>query len=204
MPSKGSVSNWLDQLQADDSLATQKLWERYFQRLVGLAHKKLQDLPRRALDEEDVALSVFDSFCRGARRGQFPQLLDRDNLWGLLVVLTSRKALNIRRDQRRQKRGGGAVRGESALAGPAGSAAGERGIEQIVAQEPSPEFALQVAEQCQRLLDSLGDDTLRSVAVRKMEGYSNEEIAAHFGCAPRTIERKLQRIRALWSREAPE
>jgi DNA-directed RNA polymerase specialized sigma24 family protein len=170
----GSVSQWLGQLQADDSVAAQKLWERYFQRLVGLAHKKLGDLPRCAMDEEDVALSVFASFCRGARQGQFPQLSDRDNLWGLLVVLTSRKALNVRRDERRQKRGGGLVRGKSALLGPPGSPEAEAGINVVMAQEPTPEFAAQVAEECRRLLDSLGDTELRSIAVCKMEGDTTE------------------------------
>jgi DNA-binding CsgD family transcriptional regulator len=43
---------------------------------------------------------------------------------------------------------------------------------------------------------------LRSVAVGKMEGLSNEQIAAQLGCAPRSVTRKLGRIRALWSQEA--
>src|SRR5207253_6336257 len=89
----------------------QRLWERYFRRLVGLARRKLQDTPRGAADEEDVALSAFDCFCRGAARGLFPQLADRDNLWRLLVTLTARKALQLTRRQPRPKRGG-AVRGE--------------------------------------------------------------------------------------------
>lgn len=61
---------------------------------------------------------------------------------------------------------------------------------------------MQVAEQCQRLLDGLGDETLRTVALRKMEGYSNDEIAAQLECAPRTVTRKLRRIRVLWNQEA--
>jgi hypothetical protein len=61
---------------------------------------------------------------------------------------------------------------EAALAGLAGCGAEETPLEQILGREPSPEFALQVAEECQRLLGSLVDDTLRSVALRKMEGHS--------------------------------
>ena len=49
---------------------------------------------RRAADEEDVALSAFDSFCRGAEQGRFPQLDGRDDLWHLLVVITVRKKPN--------------------------------------------------------------------------------------------------------------
>ena len=55
-----------------------------------------------------MALSAFDSFCRSAEQGRFPDLADRDSLWRLLVVMTARKATHLRRDEGRQKRGGGA------------------------------------------------------------------------------------------------
>src|SRR5262249_50229784 len=89
---KGSISRWLDQLAQGDRLAAEQLWRRYFHRLVGLARSKLRDTPRRVADEEDVALSTFDSFCRRAEQGQFPDLADREGLWALLMTMTSRKA----------------------------------------------------------------------------------------------------------------
>ena len=94
-PFEGSVTRWLHELVAGDQAAAQELWNRYFQRLVGLARSKLRGAPRRAADEEDVALSAFDSFCRGAEQGRFPRLDDRDNLWRLLVVITERKACDL-------------------------------------------------------------------------------------------------------------
>ena len=106
MPSQGSVSRMLDGLRAGDETTVRKLWERYFHRLVGLARKKLQNTPRRAADEEDVAQSAFASFWRRAQQGQFPQLEDRDDLWHLLMVITVRKAINQAKSERRQKRGG--------------------------------------------------------------------------------------------------
>jgi DNA-directed RNA polymerase specialized sigma24 family protein len=196
------VSLWIGRLQAGDSRAAQQLWERYFRRLVGLARQKLRGTRRGAADEEDVALCAFDSFFRGAEQGRFPQLHDRDDLWHLLVAITAHKALDFVRHEGRQKRGGGAVLDEAALAGLAGAGTEETALEQILGREPSPEFALQVAEECQRLLGCLGDDSLRSVALGKMEGLSNEQIAAQLGCAPRSVARKLRRIRALWSQEA--
>ena len=201
MVSKGSVTCWIGQLQAGDPGAAQHLWERYFRRLVGLARKKLRDTPRRVADEEDVALSAFDSFCRGARRGRFPRLDDRDNLWRLLVAVTARKAFDQVRDARAQKRGGGTVNGESALRGPDGSPAG---LDQVVGREPTPAFAAQVADECRRLLDLLADPELRSVAVWKMEGDTTEQIAAKLACAPSTVERKLRRIRGLWAEARPQ
>ncbi len=80
MPPGEAITVWLQRLQEGDEVAAQRLWEEYFRRLVGLARKRLVGLPRRAADEEDVALSAFDSFCRGAEQGRFPRLDDRDEL----------------------------------------------------------------------------------------------------------------------------
>jgi DNA-directed RNA polymerase specialized sigma24 family protein len=199
MPSKGSVSNWLERLKAGETAAAQPLWECYFQRLVGLARQKLQGAPRQAADEEDVALSAFDSFCRRAEAGRFPQLHDRDNLWRLLVALTTRKAIDLRRHETRHKRAGpGAANGE--LPGPSTEA---DELEHQLSREPTPEFAAQVAEECERLLGRLTEPSLRAVALAKMEGYTNEEIAAQLQCSFRSIERKLRVIRGLWVEEMP-
>ncbi len=201
MPSGGSVTDWICALKEGDAAAAQKLWERYFRRLVGLARKKLRAAPRRAADEEDVALSAFDSFCRGAEQDRFPQLHDRLDLWQLLVLLTARKAVDLAQHERRQKRGGGAVLDEAALPGPADSSAPEAALEQIEGPEPTPAFAAQVAEECRRLLERLESPELRSVALLKVEGYGNEEIAAQLGCGLRTVERRLRLIRSIWEQE---
>ncbi len=152
MSSEGSVTHWVRELRAGNHAAAQRLWEGYFRRLVVLARQRLAGSPRCAADEEDVALSAFDSFCRGAALDRFPRLDDRNDLWQLLVVLTARKALDLRQHERRQKRGGGAVRGESVFAGRE-----DAGLEQVVGAEPGPEFAAQVADECQHLFDCLDD-----------------------------------------------
>jgi RNA polymerase sigma factor (sigma-70 family) len=187
----GSVSKWIGQLQAGESAAAQQLWERYFQRLVELAGKKLQRASRHIADEEDVALSTLDCFFRGMLAGRFPQLRDRTELWRLLVVLAERKAFHVLRDEQRQKRGGRQVR----------SRWPKPRLEEIIGREPTPEFAAQVAEECRRLLALLDSEELRSIARWKMEGYTTEEIAAQLGCAPSTVERRLRLIRRLWEQE---
>jgi RNA polymerase sigma factor (sigma-70 family) len=193
MSSEGSVTRWLGPLLEGDPAAAQQLWERYFQRLMGLARKKLHGAPRRAADEEDVALSAFDSFCRNAEQGRFPELADRDSLWRLLVTITARKAAHQVRDEGRQKRGGGADRLTNADA--------ESVFEQVLSQEPSPDFAAEVMEECQRLLQRLADQELEAVALFRMEGYTVEEIAKRLGCAPRSVKRKLALIRTIWEKE---
>src|SRR4051794_24289452 len=104
MQTSGSVTHWIEQLKAGNREAAQFLWERYFQRLVALARNRLQGTPRRVADEEDLALSAFDSFYRGAEQGRFPMLNDRNDLWQLLVVLTARKVLDHRAYEGRKKR----------------------------------------------------------------------------------------------------
>ena len=201
MSSEGSVTNWIGQLRAGDAAAAQKLWERYFRRLVGLARKKLQDAPRCAADEEDVALSAFGSFCHRAARGQFPQLADRDDLWRLLVTVTSRKALHLRRDEQRPKRGGGDVLSLTDLAGS--SSADNAVFEQVLDREPTPAYAALLAEESQRLLERLEDEQLRAIALYKLEGHTNEEIARKLGYERVTVQRKLRLIRQMWAEEAP-
>jgi len=195
MPS-GSVTNWLQLLQAGEGAAARQIWERYCPRLVSLAREKLRGADRRMADEEDVALSVFDSFCRGIEQGRFPNLEGRDNLWKVLVILTARKSLRLIQHERRQKRGGGHVVAGADLP-PPDPEEGDA-FDRLIGREPSPEFAAQVAEECVRLLDLLGEDELRSIAVWKMESYTNAEVAGKLGCLERTVERKVRVIRGLW------
>jgi DNA-directed RNA polymerase specialized sigma24 family protein len=199
MPPAEEVTSWLGRLQAGDTLAAQALWDRYFPLLVRLARSRLGGIPCRTADEEDVALSGFASFVRGAEAGRFPQLAERTELWNLLVVITARKVAALKTRQRRLRRGGGKVRGDSAFLGPSSPAEQDRqGIENVIGSAPTPDFAAQVAEEYQLLLAGLEDDTLRSVAVWRLEGYTNEEIAGKLDCSVATVERKLRRIRNAW------
>jgi DNA-directed RNA polymerase specialized sigma24 family protein len=152
------------------------------------------------VDEEDIALSAFDSFCRGTEQGQFPRLDDRDSLWRLLVTITARKVVDQVERQCRKKRGGGRERNETALAAP-DSEAGVGGLDQAVGREPTPEFAAMMADECRHLLAALGDETLRQIALLRMEGYSDEEIASRLDCGVRTVGRKLKLIRDIWMRK---
>lgn len=201
---QGSITRWIGDLKAGDDAAAQPLWERYFARLVTLARAKLRATrrPSPVEDEEDAALSAFNSFCAGAARGRFPQLSDRDDLWRLLVVITARKACAQVQRRTRQKRGGGRVLDEAAIpggGGPIDDSAAVAGFEVVAGSDPTPEFAAMVAEEYRRLLDALDDDGLRQVALDRMAGYTNDEIAARLGCALRTVARRVELIRKIWS-----
>jgi RNA polymerase sigma factor (sigma-70 family) len=192
--SDDSVTRWLGPLQRGDDVAAQQLWQRYYDRLVGLARRKLRDL-RQHEAAEDVALGAFDSFCRSAQQGRFPKLTDRDSLWRLLVIITARKAAHHRRDARRLKRGT-----QNAGSGLAGQDR-EATLEQIVSREPTPEFAAEAADQCRHLLRRLAAPELQSIALWRMEGYTVEEIAQKLSCDARTVKRRLDLIRRLWEEE---
>jgi len=195
-----SPTLWLQQLRTGQPEAAQKLWEEYFQRLVLLARQRVQGRVRRTSDEEDIALSAFNSFCRGLDNGRYPQINDRDDLWRLLVTITLRKVLHLHRDQGRQKRGGQWRQVEAG-----GSSSGDgQAIERIVGNEPSPEFVAELIEEWEHLQSRLGDPSLVNIAVWRMEGHTNREIAGRLNVAERTIERKLQLIRAIWSEEQGE
>jgi DNA-directed RNA polymerase specialized sigma24 family protein len=187
MSTPGSVSRWIDGLRAGESAAARHLWENYFHRLVELARARLRAVPRRAADEEDVALSAFDSFCRGAEQGRFPRLADRHDLWQVLLVITQRKAIDLIQHEGRDKRDWRKAHSpDDSSPGP-----------DLAGREPDPAFAAQVAEECRRLLGVLDED-LRVLAVRKMEGHTNEEIAGLLGCSLATVERRLRLIRKEW------
>jgi DNA-directed RNA polymerase specialized sigma24 family protein len=192
----GSVTALLERLKAGDHEAVRLLWQRYYPRLVGLARKKLQGTPCRVADEEDAALSAFDSFCRRAEQGQFPDLKDRDGLWALLVVLTAHKAADLVKHQRREKRGGGKVHGDSALR-PADGDSSAGGFDGLEGDAPTPEEAAILAEEVENLLGRLRAPALRQVAVWKLEGHTNADIAERQGCSLPTVERRLAIIRRL-------
>lgn len=194
MTAPGSVTVWIAQLRAGQVEAAQPLWEKYFHRLLTLARQKLHGRLLAGADEEDVALSAFHSFCYGVSQNRFHRLADRNDLWQLLVLLTARKAANLIRDETRHKRGGGAVVPISALADE------DLRLAEVMGPEPTPDFVAQVAEEYRLLMDCLGDDKLRAVAVAKMSGYTNEEIAQQQDCAVRTIERRLRMIRSVWEK----
>lgn len=202
MSAEQSIHHWITRLQEGEQAGARKLWELYFHRLLGLVNRKLPPHVRRAFDEEDVALSAFKSFCAGVQANRFPDLQDPDNLWSVLVVIATRKVHAYLRHQNRQKRGGGQVRGESALGG-CPDADKPLDFDDFLGSEPTPEFAVQVTERCQQLLALLGDDTLQSIAVLKMQGYTIAEIAERVGCTRRAVQRRLDLIRRTWREEDP-
>jgi DNA-directed RNA polymerase specialized sigma24 family protein len=173
------VSEWIAQVKEGRRDAVPQLLDRYFRRLVDLARGRLRGSPGLAAYDEDVALSAFKSVCLGVERNRFPHVADRDDLWRLLAVLTVRKAIDLQRRRR-----------------PAGAAPAD--LDNLLSREPDPELVAEMSDEVNRLFSRLGDERLKDVALRKVQGHTNAEIAVQLGCAERSVERKLHRIRLMW------
>jgi len=199
MDSQGSVTRLIEQLRSDDPRlredAARRVWERYVPALLDLARHHLDRRLLHREDEEDVLQSMYASFCLRQQRGSF-ELTGRDDLWRLLVTVTLRKARNAARRHRREARDYRRERGQD---GGDSSRSGWA-LELMDASEPTPEDAAALNEELERRLRALGDPALRRIALRKLEGYTNQEIARELdNCTERTIERKLARIRTKWA-----
>lgn len=194
MSAEDSVTRWIAGLRAGDPLAAQRLWETFFDRLVTIARQRLAAAARTMSDEEDVVLSAIKSFCLGVQRGSFPQLQDRDDLWRLLLVITSRKVADQFAFQQRDKRD----TSREVRFADGNDAASSGASEAACTRELNPEFAVECADQLEHLLAALQHDDLKQIALAKMEGHSNDEIARRLQRSLTTIERKLRTIREIW------
>jgi RNA polymerase sigma factor (sigma-70 family) len=187
----GSVTMLYQQLSAGDAAAASQLWRRYFPRIAGVARGAISGRAQRVADADDAAQSAFIAFWQQAQRGDFDADLDREGLWSLLATITVRKARRAARREQAQKRGGGKVLGEAEL--PAG-VEGPMRLDQLLSQISTQEFDLITEE----LLLALNPE-LREIAVLRLLGHSNKEIAEQLGCTQRKIQRKLELLRLRWN-----
>jgi len=183
-----SVSTWISELKRGNSVAAQKLWNVYFERLLAVARAKLKGRPRSVEDEEDAVLDAMNSVFGRARGGKFPDLHDRSDLWALLVTVTVRKTQNQVAKERAAKRGGGHVKPFSEMG------CDLDWFDQALAEEPDDALAGDLLESFRELLRLL-DGELRLIAQRKLEGCSNREIARELQVDSRTVDRKMCLIR---------
>ena len=178
-----TVSIWIRDLKQGDERAAEEIWERYFMRLVGVGKRILRNSNRQAADEEDVAISAFKSFCIRAREDRFPRLSDRDDLWKLLVTIVARKSYRVARKAKRTT-----------------SSSEEDYFEQTVRDgEPTADMVMQMDDTMDELFSRLADENLKQIALGKLDGKTNQELADQLGRSISFVERKLQSIRRVWS-----
>ncbi len=196
------ISLLIRRIEAGDAESASELWKYCFTRLHAYCQRKLPSNLCRILDEEDLALSAFKSFCLGAQDGKFGPIDGRDEFWKLMYCIAARKARVSVRYQQALKRGGGQVRGESVfLDGTSpyqNSESAARGIEQVAQENACPVSIEAFLTDCEELFEQLDTNELRMIAMMRVEGYSVDEIADRIGCAKRSVERRLNLIRQIW------
>jgi len=198
MSNSKHVSHWIDLVKDGDSVAANQIWQHYFDRLVRSVRQKLHGQNRAVSDEEDIVLSVFDSFYVAVEKGRFPDLSDRYDLWQLLLRMSARKVVDKRRHDHRQRRGG------NVQVHSLDRANDDENVIEAIGNEPTPEMTLMMQESVEKFFSHLGVGQLRDLAGDKLEGYSNAELAKRFDCSERTIERRLHLIREKCQQELVE
>ena len=200
MACEHSVTNWLKALGDEPRAVSSRLWDRYVEKLVRLARKKLTQSNRRVFDEEDIVLDVFTDFLSGAKEGRFERLKDRNDLWQVLAMLTERKVISHVRREKAAKRGYGTVRGESAFLNVLGGGS-SLGISSVASREPTAEFSFDVAETLGHLMGLLKTELLRSLVRDSLAGYTQQEMAERHGVSLPTVQRKMKMVREIWTKE---
>lgn len=191
--SLGSISILFQLLQTQgDKESTNAIWSRYFPRLLGLA-KTILDGRNDPFGAEDAVQEAFIHFFRSVQQGKYEHTMHRDDLWRILSLVTARKARKQIRRESAQKRGSGHVVPASQVNG---LDSGSFRMEYAIANLPTIEWDMILTE----MLESLTSN-LREVAVLRLANYTNVQIKDSLGCSLRSIERRLQIIRATWQEQ---
>jgi DNA-directed RNA polymerase specialized sigma24 family protein len=170
-PLAGSVTILIQEMWAGDRDVSQEIFDLFFQRLAMLGDRILDARERRTVDGEDLASTVLCALFDDVRKGKVPEIKTRNDLWRMLKKRIEQRAKNVYRDQTRQKRGGGRVRGESVFFTTDGDW-DVNGIGNV--EDKSVEVGNILL---QEVLEELGDAKLQSIAKLLLEGYSVSEIA---------------------------
>ncbi|MBK9387553.1 MAG: hypothetical protein IPN34_22290 [Planctomycetes bacterium] len=186
MPLDQAITSWLIHLERGEGEAAERIWRQYFEQCCRLARARFAAPLRREHDAEDVASSALRALCAGVEAGRFDRLESRNDLWRLLATITIRKASNAARH-----RLGRPEVGESALGGDATGA--------LPFQELSDQRVLgEWSAICDEMIEKL-EPKLKEVALLRLQGFTNPEIAERLERSVKTIERYLGLIRLEWS-----
>jgi DNA-directed RNA polymerase specialized sigma24 family protein len=185
MPNEITVTKWIAALRQGDDASAKELWHRYFQRLMNFARSRMGAISKAVYDEEDAAISTFRVLCENLKTGKYPDIADGDEFWRLMLTVAVRKiSRRVEYESAAKRCDSSANRVDESLA---------------LAKESN-----QVAIEYQELLSKLNDPNLERVAVLKLDGYTNEEIATAINRTRRTVQRMLDLIRDLWREELVE
>jgi RNA polymerase sigma-70 factor (ECF subfamily) len=183
MSSGDTFQQLLARVRQGDDEAAAVIFQRYVHQLAAKAHRHLAPAVRRQTDAEDVVQSVYRTFFRRVRKGEF-RLDHWGSLWGLLARITLCKCA----------RAGGRIKNrprQVSLSRHADSSAFDSSLDwEAIAREPSPAEVAALADTVDALLKPLRDSH-RDILTLALQGYTQEEIGHRVGCSERTVRRVL-------------
>ena len=223
MSHEGSVTRLIHDLRLEDpakrDVAARLIWQRYFHSLLELARSHLDRRVRPRTDEEDIAQSMYKSFCLRQQRGEF-DLAGRDELWRLLVTITLRKVRQRR--QHAERRGSATLPGSNqsppkrakfasmdarrngrCRADPGGSDGAERGPREAARRARRFRIAADFTLASGRIYQSR--DRQRSIAPSARSNVKSVESAPCGGLSTTAALERRQNVRkcATWSADRP-
>ena len=173
--------------KAGDEQAAAAIFDRYVNRLIGMARSMLSERMRRRVEPEDVVQSVYRSFFQKAEADRYV-LEKTGDLWKLLATITVSKVRGQVEFHTAQKRG---VYTEESL-NLGGSVYGLR--PEAVADQPRPEDAAAVIEEVHVVLERL-DPLQKQIFELALQNKDVDEISSEVQRSARTVRRTLQQVR---------
>lgn len=177
--------------QAGDQDAARQLFDRYVERLLALAKRRISQRLASRVDPEDVVQSVFRTFFDRAKAGQF-HIEDQNDVCKLLARITVHKTLRQIAFHKAAKRDPSM---ETAQATD-----GQERLGELLDREPTPEEANVFVDQLEHFLNRLRPQD-RQILEMRMQGYNNLEIAEKLNVSDRKIRRLMERVRGLAEQE---
>ena len=188
----GTITRLLRQLPTKDEWVVQEVFNFYFQDLARRARKVLSDRGGViASDEEDLAMLVMTAFLKDATEGELGDMRSRHDVWRMLSKRVNLRAINMVRDERRNKKN---EVGESIFRNANGTW-NPTGIDQQIGRNVDD-----LTQYHRELIGAVTDPTEQQIATLLLEGKDVNDISHQLGKSPATIYRKLKTIKDSWQR----
>ncbi len=191
MPDPAEDRYLVDLFRRGDQDAAREIVDRYLDRLLTLARRRISQRLASRVDPEDIVQSVFRTFFVRLKEGQFV-FQDQDDLCKLLMRITLHKTL-------RQVAYHKAAKRDPSLETPQGSHHSEQ-LSALFDQEPTQEATVTFLDQLEHFLTQLRPQE-REILEMRLQGFSNEEIAKKLGIYDRKIRRVIEHVRDIALKE---
>ena len=186
MSSDATDHELLERWSDGDENAAEAIFQRYAQRTCKLAENMIAQRLKPRFDGEDVVQSVFRTFLRHSRDGDY-RVGPVETLWKLLSEIVRNKIRQRVAFHRAQRR---SVQREQAIS----DSPGEMGDNRFEAAFlPTAEDAVALVDEVSAALDAF-EPWNRDVLQLCLDGYSTPEIAELLNCSRWSVRRALNAI----------